>query len=59
MNDRQEKVAKVIFDLMHSLPADERPDVWSSITHNAVFCVHCGYGDLATPNPGCQCTNDE
>jgi hypothetical protein len=48
-----------VFAIMLALTADQREAVWFSITHNGVFCVHCGIGSVESPNPRCQCTNDE
>jgi hypothetical protein len=48
-----------IFEIVLALPPDDRVDVWSSVTFNGVFCVHCGIGNVESPNPRCQCTNDE
>lgn len=59
MNHRQERSVKTIMDLMLSLPIHERSEVWSAVTYNEIFCVHCGIGQESEPNPNCQCTNDE
>lgn len=45
--------------LLLALPWQEREDVCSAITNNDIFCVYCGYGSPETPNPNCQCTNDD
>jgi len=59
MNDRQKLAERAIFHILLALPADERAAVWLDVSANNVFCVHCGYGDPAFPNPNCHCQNDE
>ena len=55
----QERTRAEIMNMLLDLSDDERKDVWHDIAFNPIFCVHCGYGSRADPNPNCQCTNDE
>jgi hypothetical protein len=51
--------AEQIIEILLKLPPEQRESVFAAVKHNKVFCVHCGYGSRQTPNPRCQCTNDE
>jgi len=55
----QRMAAKIIFETMYALLWEQREEVWKRISHNGIFCVHCGIGSKEHPNPNCQCQNDE
>lgn len=48
----------IVVRLMAMKP-DDRVAIFNAIQSNRFFCPHCGFGSLKTPNPNCQCTNDE
>ena len=59
MNANQEATANKITESLLALPWQEREDVIHAVRFNNIFCWHCGYGSRETPNPDCQCWNDE
>jgi hypothetical protein len=59
MNKSQAAAVAVIRETLLLLPWAERAEVFKAVEFNDVFCVRCGYGEVAQPNPNCQCTNDE
>lgn len=58
VNIRDDTTTKII-ELLLPLPPGDRAEVIAAVRYNGIFCPDCGYGDLARPNPHCQCQNDE
>ena len=55
----QQKAAETILKILMDLPWADRPDVFTAIRDNDVFCCACGQGSVERPNPYCHCQNDE
>lgn len=54
-----QKTFELLIEQFLALPWQERAEVFVAVKHNGIFCAACGYGERATPNPDCQCENDE
>ena len=59
MDARQHRMLDLIMTTMLQASPEDRKSIWDAVTYNDIFCVHCGYGEIKTPNTNCQCTNDE
>lgn len=57
--DSVEAIAAEIIAKLVGLEPEDRETVFNRIEFNGIFCVHCGYGSVASPNVNCQCTNDD
>ena len=53
-----EAVGKIMAAFL-ALPWNQRSKVFAAVRYNNVFCVECGQGEITSPNPRCQCDNDE
>lgn len=51
--------AKAIVDALLLLNPDGRVHFLNQLKYNDIFCDKCGYGSKESPNPDCQCWNDE
>lgn len=59
LTNPEQDAEQAIMSIMLALPSQKREEVWGNVAANGIFCVHCGTGEPDSPNPRCQCWNDE